>query len=107
MQRFKCNQQREIGAQRAIKRANYQREWYKKNRERILEKQKKKRSKKERTEPLPETDSEDEHNKEVAMIKEQIEASKKLLHFNRQLKDIIRKLKKLIKKLKKQLDKLA
>ena len=47
------------------------------------------------------------------MIKEQIEASKKILHFNKQLKDkdkdkdIIRKLRKLIKKLKKQLAELA
>ena len=100
--------QREIDAQRAIDRANCQRKWYQKNREWILKKRKKK---KKRPEPPPETDSEDEHNKEDAMIKEQIEASKKLLHFNKQLKDkdkdIIRKLKKLIKKLKKQLDELA
>ena len=61
---------------------------------------KKKQKKKKRPEPPPETDSDDKYNKEVAMIKEQIEASKKLLHFNKQLKDkdkdIIRKLKKLI-----------
>ena len=70
------DEQRKINAQRAIDRANYQHKWYQKNRERILKKQKKKRKK--NPEPPPETDSEDEHNKEVAMIEGKIEASTKL-----------------------------